>query len=552
VLRRSPFSLAQRYKWSGTAIILLLLLILATLLFSYPRWQYLKNNPFQEEGESLILDQKARRIEELKKSIYEKLKEREDRQPAAPAPGVSVDRWTSKPVVIAIFDIFDEESEALPDWTIRIIGDLQKRLTGRFVEDIRTRVAERKDLDKLLAEKDLELSDFSFTEQKDLFGRFLFANVMIFLEGYKTSDGISLNYKVVDADTGEIDRIDSSFTLSKKADPDLLAESIYSGAREIIYQKHPLQGRIADVRENLVVLNIGAHMGIRKGDVFDVFGSENASLKGIRIGKLMALNDVIDPEKAINDSTRYTNVSYFRMTIVAPFSEYLTSSVELIEEAFQEIGIDVEVKWWKEEIILPRLFLDPIQPGFSYEYGGFDVFIGDFSLNIDLDFGNKYFNESFAPMGENFQWIERQDLKEIINCNIKVLHVIRNPFDNISTMVLRHAVDSNRPTREEILDKIELYFRKVGINQGLRISGEIDVVDIYQESFIENPEETLLKILTFLDLEAPEDYVKVCSQLVYREPHRSRNEIPWPDDLKDLVEIKIKDFDFLKHYNFID
>ncbi|MGA1842605.1 MAG: CHAT domain-containing protein [bacterium] len=297
-VRRSSFSLPQKDRWIGTVIVLLLLLIFATLLINVPRL-YLGNVSVQEEKDQLTSDDKTKRIEELKKMIYEKLKVREEKPVSSKTPALSEDRWTSKPLVMAIFDVFDEEQEPLPDWVNRIIKDIDKRLTRRFVEDAWVRVAERDELDKLLEEKDLELSDFSFNDQKDIFGKFLYAGVMVFLKGYRSPEGLSLCYKVVDADSGEIDKIDSGISLSKKENTEDLAEFIYMQAKEAIYAKRPLRGRIAMVKENLVILNIGSKVGVRKGDVFDVFDSGNEVVKGRCIGKIIAINDTVDPTKAV-------------------------------------------------------------------------------------------------------------------------------------------------------------------------------------------------------------------------------------------------------------
>jgi hypothetical protein len=297
-LRRSSFSLPQRDKWIGTVIVLLLLLIFATLLINIPRL-YLGNGSMREEKDQLTIDNKTKRIEELKKMIYEKLKVREEQAVPSGTLAVPDDIWTSKPLVIAIFDVFDEEQEPLPDWVNRIIKDIDKRLTRHFVDDARVRVAERDELAKLLEEKDLELSDFSFNDQRDIFGKFLYAGVMIFLKGYRSPEGLSLCYKVIDADSGEIDKIDSGINLSKKENAEDLAELIYMQAKDVMYEKQPLRGKISMVKENLVILNIGSNVGVRKGDVFDVFDSANEAVKGRRIGKIMAINDTADPTKAV-------------------------------------------------------------------------------------------------------------------------------------------------------------------------------------------------------------------------------------------------------------
>ena len=201
--------------------------------------------------------------------------------------------------MIAVFSIFnDDTNHPLPDWAVRKIKDVDKQVTEHFVEDAYVRVAERKELDKLLEEKDLELSDFSFGDQKDLFSRFLYARVMLFLKGYQSSDGLSLCYKVVDAETGEIDKIDSSAKLSQKEILNDLGKSIYTQAKKVIHNKYPLRGRIASIQDNLVVLNIGAEVGIEKGDLFQVFGSETPGAQGKRIGKIKVINEAVDQTSA--------------------------------------------------------------------------------------------------------------------------------------------------------------------------------------------------------------------------------------------------------------
>jgi hypothetical protein len=144
------------------------------------------------------------------------------------------------------------------------------------------------------------------------------------------------------------------------------------------------------------------------------------------------------------------------------------------------------------------------------------------------------------------------ELKRLVNCRIKVIHVIRNPFDNISTMVLRHADDPEQPTRAEILDKVNLYFRKARINEQLRNSGKMDFIDIYQEAFIEDPVSALGNLLDFLELSQNDEYLSACEKAVYPEPHRSRHKVPWTEELKEIVNSEILEIRFLKHYTFDD
>lgn len=184
----------------------------------------------------------------------------------------------------------------------------------------------------------------------------------------------------------------------------------------------------------------------------------------------------------------------------------------------------------------------------GYDYSVPGQFQGSYTELLMI--GDKKGGKSTLRLGEDPALYT--DLKARIGCRIRVLHVIRNPYDNISTMVLRHATDPDRPTREEIEDKIDLYFKKVGINRQLMGSGEMEVMNVYHESFIDDPQASLRGILKFLDLPVPQDYIQDCSRAVYREPHRTRNELSWPGDLKERIAAGIREVDFLRHYNFED
>ncbi|MGA1868348.1 MAG: CHAT domain-containing protein [bacterium] len=296
-MRHLPFSFPGRDRWLGIVIIFLLFLVFTTLAFFFPR-RHVRNDSNKENGNLIISQYKTKRIEELKGIIYQKLKERQERSSSVRTPPLPADRWTSTPVVIAIFDIVDIDTDPLPEWALRMIRDLGIKLTGHFIEDRRVRVAEREELDKLLEEKDLKLSDFSFDDQKDIFGRFLYAGIMLFLKGYKSAEGLSLCYKVVDTETGEIDKIDSGIQLAKRVKSKDLAASIYLQAKEVIYAKYPLRGKIVMGQENRIFLNIGAESGVKKGDIFAVFGSDTQGIKGEQIGKLRIMGDPIDPASA--------------------------------------------------------------------------------------------------------------------------------------------------------------------------------------------------------------------------------------------------------------
>jgi hypothetical protein len=186
--------------------------------------------------------------------------------------------------------------------------------------------------------------------------------------------------------------------------------------------------------------------------------------------------------------------------------------------------------------------LKNIWTGYSYAVEG--LYQGRFT---DLKvIGDKKGGKSTLHLGEDFALFIR--LQKIVRIPVKVLHVIRNPLDNITTMIIRNLPDNKNPDREDFLDKIDLYFKKAEINDRLKKSGEMDILDIYHEDFISDPVSELTKILHFVSLSPIPEYIDLCSKKVYKEPHITRNQLSWPQDLLEDVKSRAMQYFFLNRY----
>ncbi len=141
-----------------------------------------------------------------------------------------------------------------------------------------------------------------------------------------------------------------------------------------------------------------------------------------------------------------------------------------------------------------------------------------------------------------------EELKTVTGLQLKILHVIRHPVDNITTMVIRNVPEGKSPDRKFILERSEIYFTKASINDKLRHDKELEILDVYHEDFVKSPREELGRILEFLGLEPFPDYMDVCIKKVYREPHLSRFDMDWPEDLLNDIREKAMRYPFLKRY----
>jgi hypothetical protein len=133
---------------------------------------------------------------------------------------------------------------------------------------------------------------------------------------------------------------------------------------------------------------------------------------------------------------------------------------------------------------------------------------------------------------------------------VKFYHIVRNTFDNITTMYKRHQHNGMNLDKNLLEQKINAYFNKADINQRLLRNKELSILTVFHENLIENPREEILKIFSFIDLDIDQKFLENCTSIIYKEPHLSRYEIPWPEDLKNSVKKRIAGYTFLKDYEF--
>lgn len=143
-------------------------------------------------------------------------------------------------------------------------------------------------------------------------------------------------------------------------------------------------------------------------------------------------------------------------------------------------------------------------------------------------------------------------LYEVIDKKIKIIHVYRNPFDNIATRA-RGGNHKNKPVSEDILyEEIRRHFRDIDTIEEIRQSGKYDLFEVSHEEFSAHPYERLQSLCDFLGLEVFDSYLRNCAAIVHSKPSKSRNKIHWPDHAINMVEEKMKDYDFLRHYSFYE
>lgn len=136
-------------------------------------------------------------------------------------------------------------------------------------------------------------------------------------------------------------------------------------------------------------------------------------------------------------------------------------------------------------------------------------------------------------------------LLDRIDRPVKVISVVRNPFDNIATLSRR-----NRMTIDEAAAE---YF-----DRARTIVGMTDLVpaarwlEIRQEDVIADPHGSLRAMCSFLGVDAPDDYLDACAGVLFRRPNRSRTTVEWPAGTIASIEERAAAVPFLEGYRFAD
>ena len=140
-------------------------------------------------------------------------------------------------------------------------------------------------------------------------------------------------------------------------------------------------------------------------------------------------------------------------------------------------------------------------------------------------------------------------IKQTVKVPVKLIHVVRNPFDNIATMALKESRKSGLPL--DLQATIDRYFKVCeSVTTVERIADNSTVLTLRHENFVRDPESQLRNLCVWLGVDYSEDYLSACASIVFESPHKSRNKVEWSPSDRRAVEQGIGHFSFLSGYCF--
>ncbi len=155
--------------------------------------------------------------------------------------------------------------------------------------------------------------------------------------------------------------------------------------------------------------------------------------------------------------------------------------------------------------------------------------------------GDKKGGASTRKLGRQPELLDR--LRTLVGVPVRLVNVTRNPYDNIATIARRSG--------RSLAVSAERYFERCETVQQIRAAlPATDLLQLRYEAFTADPRSSLRSLCRFVGVDAAEEYLTSCSDIVFPSPRRSRSDAPWTDELITHIADQIDRFDFLSGYSF--
>ncbi|XP_058960889.2 uncharacterized protein [Pocillopora verrucosa] len=194
----------------------------------------------------------------------------------------------------------------------------------------------------------------------------------------------------------------------------------------------------------------------------------------------------------------------------------------------------------------------------QYHYNIKDQWQGRYKHNLQVVGDKKAARASKIARGpEGIKAL--RDLEKKLGVQLKFIHVVRNPFDNIATMTLRRAQERKKGqvnlkvNLSNVLDgSIKSYGELARGSLEVKKNFPGRVLDVASIDVMTYTTENLRNICNFLEITCTEKYLQDCAAIVDPVPSTTRTNVEWNTDQINRVRRLISQYPFLRRYSFYD
>ena len=165
--------------------------------------------------------------------------------------------------------------------------------------------------------------------------------------------------------------------------------------------------------------------------------------------------------------------------------------------------------------------------------------------------GDKTGHRTVVEIGKNPQRLGV--FKSMIGVPIKWIHVVRNPYDNLSTWAKLNFINKrkNHPeiTQHQMLDEVIHKYRELNaIIQKIRQSE--DVLTVNHEYIITRMHNTLEEMANFLEISFDPVWRDNIRETVWNKPRITRTKVKWSLPQRKAIDNVIDTYDWLQGYDY--
>ncbi|UGS38812.1 sulfotransferase [Capillimicrobium parvum] len=128
-------------------------------------------------------------------------------------------------------------------------------------------------------------------------------------------------------------------------------------------------------------------------------------------------------------------------------------------------------------------------------------------------------------------------LAQLTGAEIRLLHVYRNPWDNIASMGRFHG--------DRAIGK---YFRRANIINRFQHESDVPMHHMALEDLVDDPEQEVRTMLEFYSLPVDDTFLAACRQRIDGKPSESRKEREWSEGAIEAVAKRMDRVPWLERY----
>ena len=196
--------------------------------------------------------------------------------------------------------------------------------------------------------------------------------------------------------------------------------------------------------------------------------------------------------------------------------------------------------------------------GYTLQVDG--LYAGSYRDHIDVIGDKKGYQTTSMLIESPKKWSHTYKTLKSLDVSLKVIHVMRNPYDNIATAALYKLPEGIADLKESnetfkidpvrIDNIIKMYFSLHNAIEEAEKEYNLDIIDVHGQDLILDSKGTLVRICDSLGVSCSDEYLETCSNKIYKTESKTRCRIEWTDDQLKRIQEKINKYDKLRRYSF--